>query len=373
MKKISEHLGEVIVAIACAAMLISIVAVYRVPVGDFFAGLTTNIGSVSGSVLDAFDNGEGGESGGEGGGSVSGGGSQDVVTDYTQEEIDNSNGLLVPIGRTDPYYVVAAFSDDFSEVTITKNGEDSDGFMMDWESSTQSSNPMYTKSDTLKSAVVGIGVKNLGHKAFYNCTSLTNISISDSVTSIGERSFDSCTSLTSITLPDSVTFIDDSVFSDCTSLKSATLPDGITSILDQLFWGCESLESITIPDSVTSICPAAFRGCESLESIIIPDSVTSIHSSAFSGCSSLESIIIPNSVTSFEGTYTFYNCTSLKSITLPDGITSIGDYTFRNCTSLENITFNGTKEEWGIITLGTCWNSGVPATEVTCTDGTVEI
>ena len=58
---------------------------------------------------------------------------------------------------------------------------------------------------------------------FYNCTSLTSITIPDSVTSIGSYAFSECSSLTSITIPDSVTSIGYDAFSDCSNLKTISL------------------------------------------------------------------------------------------------------------------------------------------------------
>ena len=73
------------------------------------------------------------------------------------------------------------------------------------------------------------------------------------------------------------------------------------------------------------------------------------------------------------GSFAFSGYTELTSVTIPDSVTSIGESAFYFCYRLTNITFNGTMEEWNVISKGTNWNFFVPATEVVCTDGTVSI
>ncbi len=185
--------------------------------------------------------------------------------------------------------------------------------------------------------IKGVTVTSIGDQAFYNCTSLTSVTIPDSVTSIGDRAFRCCISLTSVTIPDSVTSIGEEAFDGCWDLTRLTIPGSVTSIGDWAFSYCTSLTSVTIPDSVTSIGDSAFYGCESLTSVTIPDSVTSIGSCAFYGCASLTSVTIPDSVTSI-GWSAFYGCASLTSVTIPNSVTSIGDDAFNGCSSLTSVT-----------------------------------
>ena len=120
------------------------------------------------------------------------------------------------------------------------------------------------------------------------------------VAAIGDTAFFDCTSLENITIPDSVTSIGGSAFFDCTSLENITIPDSVTYIGDYAFSLCESLASITIPDSVTSIGEGAFLNCTSLENITIPDSVTSIGEWAFSNCTSLKTVYYAGSKEDWE-------------------------------------------------------------------------
>ncbi len=142
----------------------------------------------------------------------------------------------------------------------------------------------------------------------------------------------------------------------------------VTAIADDAFKECDSITSITIPNSVKSIGERAFYSCDSLTSVTIPNSVTSIGKNAFYWCESLTSIEIPNSISSIEH-FMFGNCTNLASITIPVSVTSIGNYAFSGCEKLRSIHFNGTTDQWQLVTKGTSWKENVGRYTVYCTDG----
>ena len=62
-------------------------------------------------------------------------------------------------------------------------------------------------------------LKEIGDRAFYYCTSLTEIEIPDGVTSIGKQAFYSCFHLARVNIPESVTSIGDGAFADCINLR----------------------------------------------------------------------------------------------------------------------------------------------------------
>ena len=176
----------------------------------------------------------------------------------------------------------------------------------------------------------GSGVTSIGNSAFYNCCSLTYVTIPSTVTSIGNSAFYYCYSLASITIPSDVTSIENSTFNYCYSLVYVTIPSTVTSIGDYAFATCYSLTSVAIPKDVTSINNYAFYNCSSLTYVTIPSTVTSIGNNTFLNCYSLAYVTIPNTVTSI-GSNAFSGCYCPASITIPSTVTSIGNGAFVNC------------------------------------------
>ena len=246
------------------------------------------------------------------------------------------------------------------------------------------------RNQNIESYVIPSSVTSIGDRAFYGCSSLSEIVIPSSVTSIGDRAFYGCRSLSEIVIPSCVTSIGKGAFRGCYSLSEIVIPSSVTSIGDWAFSFCDSLSEIVIPSSVTSIGDSAFSGCRSLSEIVIPSSVTSIGDRAFSRCFSLkyisipksviglngnpfaewngkleclspnfvyeddvlfnkdksriisfrnqniESYVIPSSVTSI-GKGAFSYCDSLSEIVIPSSVTSIGDSAFYNCKFPDNL------------------------------------
>ena len=141
------------------------------------------------------------------------------------------------------------------------------------------------RTDIVGSVVIPDSVTSIGSNAFYRCSALETVEISDTsqLASIGNGAFAHCGALKDVIIPDSVTSIGLDAFRECFSLTKINLPDSVTSIGASAFENCKALETIEISDTsqLASIGESAFLSCDKILNIYIPDSVTSIGRSAF--------------------------------------------------------------------------------------------
>ena len=243
------------------------------------------------------------------------------TTHYTEEEIE-SNPYVYGIGATKREYVVATFNEDYSEVTITKNGEDSDGIMVDWITNTKPFElPMFTHKSTLEKATICEGVMNVGDFAFVNITGLKTVSLPSTIERIGERSFYK-TSISNIDIPNGVKEIAAHAFRECTSLTGdLVIPDSVVNILDYAFSECYNIDgNLIIGDGVEFIAEFAFGTDNSskpmsFKSVYFGKSIKVIGHAAFQLCNKIS-----------------------NSITLPEGLEVIGDFAFNHWDSAANNT-----------------------------------
>ena len=155
---------------------------------------------------------------------------------------------------------------------------------------------------TIPSEIDGYKVLSIGNYAFYNCTSMESVTVSNSIGYIGLGAFSGCTNLKNIDIRTSggnTIYIYDGAFYGCTSLDNVVIPGSVRFISQttgSTFAGCTNLKSVVIENGVTTIVQAIFENCVNLENVTIPNTVTEIYPLAFIGCTKLKSITIPRSV-----------------------------------------------------------------------------
>ncbi|MBR3269335.1 MAG: leucine-rich repeat protein [Oscillospiraceae bacterium] len=93
------------------------------------------------------------------------------------------------------------------------------------------------------------GVREIGARAFYNCSFLNYVHFPATVTMIGAFAF-SCCDLRELHLPAQLRVIGKSAFADNSNLTEADIPDPTEEIGDNAFMGCDALQKVYLPDSL---------------------------------------------------------------------------------------------------------------------------
>lgn len=271
----------------------------------------------------------------------------------------------------------------------------------------------------LESITIPNSVESIGSDAFSGCTSLSNVVIPDSVTEMGysvftdcpklisagslgsgcniefgwsdaipENAFYECASITKLTVPGSVKTIGINALYNCAGLTSAGPIGGGYSyefgwndfIPEYAFYYCSGLKNVIIPENIQNLGDYAFYSCTALERIefnaIAMNDLSSVNNYVFNKAGTVGngiSMYISKDVTripaylltpgegynsqndsakvlslEFEdgsacetiGEYAFWRCNNLKAIQIPEKVTSIGNTAFSECPSLEMIKFN---------------------------------
>ena len=211
-------------------------------------------------------------------------------------------------------------------------------------------------------------VETIGDYAFYGCTRLHDISLSEGLKYIGISCFEGCTSLESFKLPRSLKVLREHAFRLCTALQTVEFAEDIDFYTDEggyysygfynnVFDGCESLHTVILPKSASKgfiIPPSTFSWCSNLKSIEFPANTRGIGQMAFyrSGIENLDLTAVTSDKIYVEGYYSFAGCENLKSIKANGNfqfdMTSL--YTFQDCKALKSVTINGSGDDYIEIT-----------------------
>lgn len=230
---------------------------------------------------------------------------------------------------------------------------------------------LYVPSGLTTVKITG-SMENLPSKAFYECSTISEIYLNDGLVSIGDYCFKG-TSITSISIPSSVSTINDTAFIGAELLNDITFT-GTTFVFESgilfnqdktkiLFIKSNLTGVLTIPNTITEIVENQFSNLKLVTEIVIPQNVTYIDSSAFFGCDLLELITVSSSnqeYTSVNGV--LYNKDKTNIISIPlnykqslifeDSITSFDYDLFLYITKITSLEFKKSVEQISIEGLG---------------------
>ena len=192
-------------------------------------------------------------------------------------------------------------------------------------------------------------IKNIDPYAFYNQSTMVNLTIPSSVKTIGEYAFDG-SSVKNVIFEEGseLNELGKYLFYNCKNLESINLPSTVKTIGNSTFQNCSSLLAIDI-SNVTKLDVYAFSGCVSLKTLIYDSSkLESIGNYALQNCDLLESFTIGANVKTL-GTNVFYGCDKLKKVTFDENcpLKKLDNYLFRNCTSLTSVELSPSITEFG--------------------------
>lgn len=169
----------------------------------------------------------------------------------------------------------------------------------------------------------------IADEAFYECRSLTSITLPASVTAIGEESFRYCSSLRSVSMAEqggsayasmsAAPGIGKQAFYYCSALQQMSFPGKITYIGEQAFQNCAVLSEVQLPEGVTSIGPRAFYQCAGLKHLGLPSTLQAMESEAFAECGSLERVNCPIAEPLPIDITVFWNVPSACVLCVPEG------------------------------------------------------
>src|SRR5665213_1534796 len=131
-------------------------------------------------------------------------------------------------------------------------------------------------STGVTSVTIGTNVSSIGDWAFYDCPSLTAISVNSTNAYFSTTNgvlFDKNKTLLiqypiaipgSYVVPGTVVNVGVGAFGDAFGLTSIVIPNSVTNIAEEAFYGCLNLAGAALGNSIKSIGPSAFFSCRRL-------------------------------------------------------------------------------------------------------------
>ena len=251
---------------------------------------------------------------------------------------------------------------------------------------------------SLKNAIIPDTVTELGEKAFYCCSSAKELYIGENITTILPATFYKMESLEKITwnaknvadftnigqqfdyagksgngieliFGEGVERIPAYAFypySGNMKTKSINIAESVKKIGNNAFYKCTQTERVNITD-LSKWCNIEFENGYSnplsygaglylngvlVENISIPANAEKVEDYAFYNYKYAKKVEIPSNVKTI-GKDTFKGCSEVTTVAIDCGIESIGSGAFSGFSAIESISFEGFKEDWKKVQIGT--------------------
>lgn len=128
-------------------------------------------------------------------------------------------------------------------------------------------------------------VKEIPKEAFYGCSNLQKVKLSNSVQRIEEWAFSYCTNLQKIKLPNSVQRIEDEAFRGCKSLSIIDLGENLEYIGQRNFSECNQLLTINVHSPNPPTCKSDFSSQSYINTIVnVPSGSLSLYQNTWPWC-----------------------------------------------------------------------------------------
>ena len=200
-------------------------------------------------------------------------------------------------------------------------------------------------------------VETIEQEAFVG-TDIVSLRIPDSVKTIGYHAFWGCSKLQNVVLSENLMDIDTEAFYYCENLQGNEydnayyLGSDTNPYMFLLKSKNKEITSCIIHENTKFIGAAAFADCIHLLNISIPRNVVYIGVWAFEDCSNLTNVTLDkNNKLTYIGARAFFGCSNLSSVVIGINVEVINAYAFYGC-SLDDIYYEADKSDWNQIQFG---------------------
>jgi hypothetical protein len=131
------------------------------------------------------------------------------------------------------------------------------GKMADYDDASQV--PWNEYRERIEKVIVEAGVLSISSYAFQDCENLVEVSLPEGLRAVGGYVFYN-TAIRELTVPGSLTSVTVMAFYGCTKLETLILSEGIESIEMGAFQECSAIQNITFPTTLKSVWAGTFSG-----------------------------------------------------------------------------------------------------------------